>query len=74
MKDGRMFSPFSYLLSFYFSNLSSDTLSPASVPSDVREPSGVAVLAPESLSQKAFLPVSVAGPRARTLNWLEKWF
>jgi len=29
---------------------------------NVREPSGVAVLAPEKLSQKAFLPVSVAGP------------
>jgi len=29
---------------------------------NIREPSGVAILAPENLSQKAFLPVSVAGP------------
>jgi DNA-binding beta-propeller fold protein YncE len=35
---------------------------------NVREPSGVAVLAPESLSQKAFLPVSVAGPHGLDID------
>jgi DNA-binding beta-propeller fold protein YncE len=35
---------------------------------NVREPSGVAVLAPENLSQKAFLPVSVAGPHGLDID------
>lgn len=35
---------------------------------NVREPSGVAILAPENLSQKAFLPVSVAGPHGLDID------
>lgn len=35
---------------------------------NVREPAGVAVLAPESLSQKAFLPVSIAGPHGLDID------
>jgi DNA-binding beta-propeller fold protein YncE len=35
---------------------------------NVREPSGVAVLAPENLAQKAFLPVSVAGPHGLDID------
>ena len=35
---------------------------------NVREPSGVAVLTPENLSQKAFLPVSVAGPHGLDID------
>ncbi len=35
---------------------------------NVREPSGVAVLAPENLSQKSFLPVSVAGPHGINID------
>jgi DNA-binding beta-propeller fold protein YncE len=35
---------------------------------NVREPSGVAVLAPENLSQKAFLPVSAVGPHGLDID------
>jgi DNA-binding beta-propeller fold protein YncE len=35
---------------------------------NVREPSGVAVLATENLSQKAFLPISVAGPHGLDID------
>jgi len=35
---------------------------------NIREPSGVAILAPENLSQESFLPVSVAGPHGLDLD------
>jgi DNA-binding beta-propeller fold protein YncE len=35
---------------------------------NIREPSGVAILAPENLSQKAFLPVSAAGPHGLDID------
>jgi DNA-binding beta-propeller fold protein YncE len=35
---------------------------------NVREPSGVAIFTPENLSQKAFLPVSVAGPHGLDID------
>lgn len=35
---------------------------------NVREPAGVTILAPENLSQKAFLPISVAGPHGLDID------
>jgi len=35
---------------------------------NIREPAGVAILAPEDLSQKAFMPVSVAGPHGLDID------
>jgi len=35
---------------------------------NVREPAGVAVLAPEDMSQKAFMPVSAAGPHGLDID------
>jgi len=35
---------------------------------NIREPGGVAIVAPEDLSQKAFMPVSVAGPHGLDID------
>jgi len=35
---------------------------------NVREPAGVAILTPENMSQKAFLPISVAGPHGLDID------
>ena len=35
---------------------------------NVREPAGVAILASENLSQKAFLPISIAGPHGLDID------
>jgi DNA-binding beta-propeller fold protein YncE len=35
---------------------------------NIREPAGVAILAPENMSQKAFLPISAAGPHGLDID------
>jgi len=35
---------------------------------NIREPAGVAILAPENMSQKAFLPISIAGPHGLDID------
>jgi YVTN family beta-propeller protein len=40
---------------------------------NIREPAGVAILAPGNISQKAFLPISVAGPHGLDIDDNDGW-